>query len=66
MLETPFSWTHGLNLTLAGYSKFAAVLLITRLPVAILVKQSVGTVRPIHTCLMFPCVATCFNVLREY
>lgn len=31
-LETPFSWAHGLNPTLAGHSRFARVLLITRLP----------------------------------
>jgi hypothetical protein len=66
MLETPFSWAHGLNLTLAGYSQFAVVLLVTRLPTAIPVKQSSRTARPIRTRLMLPCVATRFSAVREY
>jgi hypothetical protein len=66
MLETPFSWAHGLNLTLAGYSQLKAVLLITRLPALIPVKQSLRTARPIRTRLMLPCVATRFSAVREY
>lgn len=66
MLETPFSWAHGLNLTLAGYSQLPAVLLITRLPAPIPVNQPLLAGGPIRTRPMLPCVATRFSAVREY
>ena len=66
MLETPFSWAHGLDPTLAGYSLLAALLLITRLHAAIQVNQPFRTGGPIRTRLMLPCVATRFSAVREY
>lgn len=66
MLEIPFSWAHGLNPTLAGYSQLEAVLLITRLPAPILVNQPLQTGGPIRTRPILPCVATRFSAVREY